>query len=146
MMGRGGRELRKRLVGLPGLEPGDLILIRVLPTGSFPQDGTCDLGERCTAGDRWKPVANRSAPMACGPNVDQGWRGGRVARSCPSRTPPALRSSATLGPTLDRIGWRGTARPITAFTGVCYRDGPTMGQNQLVLSGASMRLVGLRER
>jgi hypothetical protein len=34
------------------------------PPGSFPQDGTCDLGERCTAGDR-------SAPMACGPNVDQ---------------------------------------------------------------------------
>ena len=28
-------------------------------------------------------AGNRSAPMACGPNVDQGWRGGRVAWSCP---------------------------------------------------------------
>jgi hypothetical protein len=27
------------------------ILIRVLPPGLFPQDGTCDPGERCAAGD-----------------------------------------------------------------------------------------------
>jgi hypothetical protein len=32
------------------------ILIRVQPPGSFPQDGTCDLGERCTAGDHWRPL------------------------------------------------------------------------------------------
>jgi hypothetical protein len=37
---------------------GDLILIRVLPTGSFPQDDTCDLGERCTAGDRYEPLGS----------------------------------------------------------------------------------------
>jgi hypothetical protein len=48
---------------------GDLILIRVLPTGSFPQDGTCDLGERCTAGDRWRPL--RTARLRW--HVDQTW-------------------------------------------------------------------------
>src|SRR5215213_10408238 len=54
---------------------GDLILIRVLPPGSFPQDGTCDLGERCTAGDRWRPL--RTAGLRW--HVDQTWT--RHARS-----------------------------------------------------------------
>jgi hypothetical protein len=40
------------------------ILIRVLHGGLFPQDHTGDLRERRTVGDR-------SAPMACGPNVDR---------------------------------------------------------------------------
>ena len=45
----------------------ELILIRDLRPGLFPQDRTCDLGERGTAGDRCEPLG----PMACGPNVDQ---------------------------------------------------------------------------
>jgi hypothetical protein len=69
MMGRGGRELRKWLVGLPGLEPGDLILIRVLPPSLFPQDRACDLGERPTAGHRRRPL--RTARLRW--RVDQTW-------------------------------------------------------------------------
>jgi hypothetical protein len=58
----------------------DLILIRVLPPGQFPQDRADNL----RANDLpLETVANRSAPMGCGPNVDQAWRGARVARSCP---------------------------------------------------------------
>src|SRR4030095_14503479 len=47
----------------------DLILIRVLPTGSFPQDGICDLGERCTAGNRWRPLRTARPRW----HVDQTW-------------------------------------------------------------------------
>jgi len=49
--------------------PGDLILIRVQPGGSFPQDGTCDLGERCTSGDRWRPLGTARLRW----RVDQTW-------------------------------------------------------------------------
>ena len=67
MMGRGGRELRKWLVGLPGLEPGDLILIRVLPRACFRR-----IAPTTYANDLpLETIANRSEPMACGPNVDQ---------------------------------------------------------------------------
>jgi hypothetical protein len=43
------------------------ILIRVLPGGLFPQDRTRDLRDDVPL----ETVANRSAPMGCGPNVDQ---------------------------------------------------------------------------
>jgi hypothetical protein len=67
----------------PGLEPlsgrigasyatlGDLILIRVLYPGLFPQDCTCDWADDAPL----ETVANRSAPMAGGPTwtrPDQG--------------------------------------------------------------------------
>jgi hypothetical protein len=68
-----------------------------------PQDRTCDLRERRTAGD----VGNRSVPMGCGPNVDQtrdAQRTGRLGsgalvgenRTGPTRAPrlgPTRRSS-----------------------------------------------------
>ena len=38
--------------------PWDLILIRVLHRALFPQDRTCDLRERCTAGDRCEPLGS----------------------------------------------------------------------------------------
>ena len=47
----------------------DLILIRVLPPGLFPQDRVCDLRERPTAGDRWRPL--RTARFRW--RVDQTW-------------------------------------------------------------------------
>jgi hypothetical protein len=47
----------------------DLILIRVLPPGSFPQDGTRNLGERPTAGDRWRPLGTARLRW----RVDQTW-------------------------------------------------------------------------
>ena len=48
-------------------DPEDLILIRVLPAGPFPQDHIGDLRND----EPLETVANRSDPMACGPNVDQ---------------------------------------------------------------------------
>ena len=55
-------------------------------------------------------TGNRSAPMACGPNVDQGWRGGRVARSCPvadASGASILRLGTEFGP--DRLAGHGKA-------------------------------------
>jgi len=78
---------------------GDLILIRVLHPGLFPQDRTWDLGERCTAGDRYEPLGSDGMWTKRGPS-QRGEGGGS------SRTPPALRSSATR----DRSAGRGTAR------------------------------------
>jgi hypothetical protein len=46
------------------------ILIRVLPRGLFPQECTCDLRDDVPL----ETVADRSVPMACGPNVDQAAR------------------------------------------------------------------------
>ena len=93
MMGEGGRELRKWLAGLLGLEPGDLILIRVLHSGLLP----C-IGPATWANDvPQETVVNRWAPMACGPNVDQarlGCGGRRSAsgalagKADPRRLPP----------------------------------------------------------
>ena len=59
----------------------DLVLIRVQPPGSFPQDKTCDLGERCTAGDRWRPLGTARLRW----HVDQTWT--RPARSGGSGAP-----------------------------------------------------------
>jgi hypothetical protein len=55
-----------------------LILIRVLHGGLFPQDRSCDLRNDASL----ETVANRSVPMACGPNVDQ---------ACPACGAAALR-------------------------------------------------------
>ena len=46
----------------PG-RPVDLLLIRVLHPGSFPQDRTCDWANDGPL----ETATNRSAPMACGP-------------------------------------------------------------------------------
>jgi hypothetical protein len=60
---------RPTAVCLPptGSEDDERLLIRVLPGGLFPLDRTCDLGNDVPL----ETVANRSTPMACGPNVDQ---------------------------------------------------------------------------
>src|SRR5512133_1887016 len=54
--------------------------------GLVSQDRTDDLGERCTAGD----VANRSAPMACGPTWTKAWLASRLPVPSGRRMPPAL--------------------------------------------------------
>jgi hypothetical protein len=46
------------------------ILIRVLRPGLFPQECTCDLRDDVPL----ETVANRSTPMAYGPNLDQAAR------------------------------------------------------------------------
>src|SRR4029450_5368807 len=59
--GRGATSVlaSQRLVCGPGWTcTSGLILIRDLHAGLFPQDGTCDLGERCTAGDRCEPLSS----------------------------------------------------------------------------------------
>jgi site-specific recombinase XerD len=56
----------------------DRILIRVLPQGLFPQDRACNLRERPTAGDRWRPL--RTARVRW--HVDQTWT---ADRSCKAR-------------------------------------------------------------
>src|SRR5215212_8097475 len=105
MMGRGGRELRKWLVGLPGLEPGDLILIRVLPPSLFPQDRAGNLRERPTAGDRWRPL--RTAGFRW--HVDQTWtdratrragRGAPLRGPCPAQGRPRLLAPASTSTSL----------------------------------------------
>jgi integrase/recombinase XerC len=58
-------------------EEGEGVLIRVPRPSLFPQDRPCHLLERCTAGDRY----NRSASMACGPNVDQARDAQRTGKS-----------------------------------------------------------------
>jgi hypothetical protein len=40
----------------PGLWSPEHILISALHPGLFPQDRTCDLRKRCTAGDRYEPL------------------------------------------------------------------------------------------
>jgi len=73
----------------------DLILIRVLHPGLFPQERDL-LPGRPT--HRLRPLGttgNRSAPMACGPNVDQPRDTERFGRTRPS-TPAAL--AMRLGP------------------------------------------------
>jgi hypothetical protein len=71
----------------------DLIVIRVLPPGLFPQDRACHLRERLTAGDRWRPL--RTARIRW--RVDQTWtrhsrsRGQRrsASRTLPGKETPA---------------------------------------------------------
>jgi hypothetical protein len=57
------------VVGLGGHGTSGLILIRVLPTGSFLQGRACNLRERPTAGDCWIPL--RTARLRW--HVDQMW-------------------------------------------------------------------------
>jgi hypothetical protein len=45
----------------------DLILIRVLSQGPFPQDRACNLRERPTAGDRWEPLGSDGVWTKRGP-------------------------------------------------------------------------------
>jgi hypothetical protein len=66
-MGRGGRELGNWLVGLPGLEPGTSSLSGFCPRVCFRRIAPAT----CANDLPLETVANRSAPMACGPNVDQ---------------------------------------------------------------------------
>jgi len=47
----------------------DLILIRVLRLGSFPQDCTCDLRKRSTAGDRCEPLGADGVWTKRGPSL-----------------------------------------------------------------------------
>jgi len=117
MMGEGGRELRKWLAGLPGLEPGDLILIRVLHSGLLP----C-IGPATWANDvPQETVVNRWAPMACGPNVDQARLGcgGRRSASGPwlARQTPAgcPRQASRPATALLRELWRVGARDIPLY-------------------------------
>jgi hypothetical protein len=84
--------------------------------GSFPQDGTCDLGEQWTAGDRWRPLGTARLRW----HVDQTWtrharsRGQRRSASralagketpagCPRQVSPA-RAIALLGGALAGSG------------------------------------------
>ena len=48
---------------------GNLILIRVLPLGLFPQDRACDLRERPTAGDRCEPLGSDGVWTKRGPGT-----------------------------------------------------------------------------
>ena len=73
----------------------ELILIRVQPPGSFPQDGTCDLGERCTAGDRWRPLGTARLRW----HVDHTW-----TRHAPLAGAAALR--------VADLGWQGDPRRL----------------------------------
>jgi hypothetical protein len=57
---------------------GDLILIRVLPLGLFPQDRACHLRERLPAGDRWRPL--RTVRLRW--HVDQTWTKPRPSTCC----------------------------------------------------------------
>jgi hypothetical protein len=91
--------------GTPALEPWDLILIRVLPGGLFPLDRTCDLGNDVPL----ETVANRSVPVACGPNVDQA-RPARGGSGAPHRGPWLARRPPPAAP--DK-----RARPAIALLG-----------------------------
>jgi hypothetical protein len=89
----------------PGARTGDLILIRILPGDLFPQDRTRDLRDDVAL----ETVANRSAPMACGPNVDQARpaRGGNDApprrRLCGYAAAPRLNTVEAYGGSLLRL-------------------------------------------
>jgi hypothetical protein len=127
---------RPTAVCLPptGSEDDERLLIRVQPPGSFPQDGTCDLGERCTAGDGWRPLGTARLRW----HVDQTWtrharsRGQRRSASrtlpgketpagCPRQARPA-RAIALLGGALAGSG-PGTSPYIRAVPG--HRHGGT---------------------
>src|SRR5215204_1136995 len=74
------------------------MLIRVQPPGLFPQDGTCDLGERCTAGDtgdRYEPLGSDGMWTKRGPGTPA--RGAATLRladlAWQGRPPPAAPTS-----------------------------------------------------
>ena len=74
------------------------ILIRVQPRGSFPQDRTCDLRERRTAGDRWTPLGTARVRW----RVDQTWtidrsRQGSIYRGAGCRLPLVSSGSGDTG-------------------------------------------------
>jgi hypothetical protein len=85
---------------------GDRILISALHRPSYPQDPARDLDHDAPL----ETVANRSVPMACGPNVDQvclthGESGGRVT-DLASQSSPLLGAQASRPPTaLLGAGW-----------------------------------------
>ena len=76
-----------------GLQPPaltwDLILIRVLHPGLLAQDRPCDLHERRTVGDRWKPLDSDAVWAKRGPSSEQRFSvpsgRGRLRRSGPPR-------------------------------------------------------------
>jgi len=76
---------------------GNLILIRVLPLGLFPQDRACNLRERPTAGDRWRPL--RTARLRW--RVDQTWttHAARGGSGAPRHGPCLARRPLLLPPT-----------------------------------------------
>ena len=78
MMGRGGRELRKWLAGLPRLEPGTSSLSGFSTRACFPRIAPAT----CTNDVPLETVVNRSVPMACEPHVDQ-TQGLGVLSVCP---------------------------------------------------------------
>jgi hypothetical protein len=67
MMGRGGRELGEWLAGLPALEPGTSSSSGFCPRARFPRMAPATWVNDVPL----ETVADRSAPMACGPDVDQ---------------------------------------------------------------------------
>jgi hypothetical protein len=76
MIGRGGRELGEWLVGLPGLEPWDLILIRDRPPSA---------------------VLSSVLPGRANPGTLQGW-GEPESYCCDWPTPPGIRRCARSNP------------------------------------------------
>ena len=83
------------------------ILIRVLHAALFPQDPTCDLGERCTAGDRWKPLGSpgmwtKRGPRSSVPNSGPCRRAAAVRRG--SDTAAKRHASPAPAATCERLG------------------------------------------
>src|SRR5215218_4602566 len=87
---------------------GNLILIRVLPLGLFPQDRACDLRERPTAGDRCEPLGSDGVWTKRGPSGAAQWSkpGLSVGRSG-----VAVLEAIGLGPGWVAVSW---ARPLPA--------------------------------
>ena len=83
-------DLRRWLVGLPGLEPGTSSLSGICAWPCFPRIVSATWANDAPL----ETAANRSAPMGCGPNVDQ-------AR--PARGAAALR--------VADLGWQGRPPP-----------------------------------
>ena len=77
-------------------DPEDLILIRDLRPGLFPQDRISDLRDDAPQ----ETATNRSVPMACGPNVDQA-RPARGGSGAPHRGPWLARRPRRLPPTSE---------------------------------------------
>jgi hypothetical protein len=85
--------------------------------------------------------------MACGPNVDQAWRGGMVARSCPAWTPPALWSSASggwIGRPADLVVGRDRTNRLLRFSAGCGSSGSARhGSSELHSSWSAKGVDGL---
>jgi hypothetical protein len=147
MMGRGDRELRKWLAGLPGLEPGTSSLSGFCTRVCFPRIAPAT----CTSDVPLETVVNRSAPMACGPNVDQTrpacGRGGAprrgpwLAKADLSRLPPTSEprlATALLGGALAGSG-PGTSPcrdRLSPVTGMVVPQGPACPRPGYLLRSA----------